>query len=272
MRYEWQCEISPILFPMQELTDYPDMVQHLLSVPGTLGLRNVRALRLTCKAWKGAIPSLPPDFYKDRMIATMQEWGIADIADKLCLFLSLEGMVVVAGSFVLRAVLGSDETWMPNDLDIFCDLESRERLTGFLQESGFWRVSPFSSDPSDTATATVTPQSMWWYDKNPKSWSSYYQRNKTVIQLISFEDCDDLLGIVANFDLSFCSLSFDGEKVTVPSPTTWNDVLDKSTVCPFKVQPERYQKYQERQFRIVEKVEEEEEEDGKGRHKRKRTT
>lgn len=237
---------------MESLTEYPDLVRYLLlGVPDGPGLRNIRALRLTCKAWRAAIPRPPSGFYENRVITAMREWGIADIADELCAALATsEGNATVSGSFVLRAVLGSDETWKPGDLDVFCNLEARQRLMELLKESGFSKLAYFARGDVDIRSANW---SMWWYEKNPKSWSTYYQRNDRIIQLIAFEGChpDALSDIVAAFDLTFCRLSFDGKKVTARDQTTWDDVLNKSTVAPKGLLPERCQKYQERQFCIV---------------------
>ena len=224
---------------MEGLAAYPDMVQHLLLVPEGLGLRNVNALRSTCKAWRRVIRNVPQGFYRARVVSMLDEWGID--GNSLCKSLSSSsGEVFASGSFILRSVLGSDESWTPGDLDIFscvsdADMEISSMLVGRGYVCDEQPFSPYGKPFDDAATGldVVT-----------------YVGRSHAVQFIfhSHLNRDNLKGCVDGFNLSFCALSFDGNTVTVPDGSVWRSVLTKTATV--STHTDRTTKYVGRGFEI----------------------
>ena len=229
---------------MQNMTDLPDIVRYLLLLPDGLGLRNVKALRLTCKGWEAAIPHLPSGFYRNRVIALLESWNID--ANLLCGTLaSCQGMAVLAGSFTLRAILGDDEKWEPGDVDLFCCGDgSKERLVDSIRNCTGQNVYvDYNEHDSYEGIMPNFTRQKWYTNTRGHAID--------IIDHTDFDTFEELWERIGDFDLPFCGLLFDGRTIRVPKPSVWESVLTKTAEVESDVDPIRKERYVQRGFEIA---------------------
>lgn len=229
----------------------------------SLGIQDLRSLKNTCRSGSRSVDSQAPKYLTESIVNGLDERGLD--GREFCNLLRETGSVI-SGSFPLQVV--SNCYWPESDIDIFSNDEGTAKLVeDYLSKTTEYEPIPdmgfitrdynYASlaDGASLDITTLVPYSKPSGAKGrltkPRIQVIHHAPKKIQVEMGFVRDTGS---IVDHFDLDFCKLRFDGDRL-LGRPHVWKAVIDKNSymggsVSKFKTCANRILKYKLRGFSI----------------------
>ena len=246
--------------PIFLLADNADVLSYALLMPCGLGIIDVMNLRCSCSTLRKSIPHLPSGFSRSRAIRELEANNVR--GEEMCGMWKGSGTVIV-GSFPLKIVLG--ESWELGDINA---VNTRKFLQTIpIEKVNFPSVTRLvrKREPSAhiRAFAEFVRSARGTFSCCRQGNLGYYCTKTEGGKTYAFcyfsgrpEDWVSEEGVARKFtrkfDLEFCKLRFDGERIEA-DPSAWDSVLNKRSTGEGNPSEDRRKKYEDRGFRIASK-------------------
>ncbi len=126
---------------------------------------------------------------------------------------ALYGLCIAAGSSVLQSIL--NERWKDSDIDLYCHIRNFPKVNEYLLSQGYIQKSNvYSRYPNG------------FLKRNKIQRVTTYKKNTYTVQVMSIRHSKPLHDVIADFDLTCCSVSCDFQNILYHG-VTQEEIMNK---------------------------------------------